>query len=100
MDSITQTHPYTPDKDILQDMRTPLTPRRATRFASFILGLVFGTGVVILMALLSAWLCPSTRAIAVPVMSAEQSQVRPLSLGEMEEMGMSPAVLENPFAHL
>jgi hypothetical protein len=100
MDSITQTHTDTPDKDILQDRWTPMTPRRATRFTSFVLGLVFGTGVVILTALLSAWLCPSTRAIATPVMSAEQSQVRPLSPGEMEELGMSPALLENPFAHL
>jgi hypothetical protein len=54
--SSTQTHAYTPDKDILQDTRTPMTIRRASRFVSFVLGLVLGTGVAVLLAQLSAWL--------------------------------------------
>ena len=53
---ITQTHPYTPDKDILQDTRTPMTTPRASRFVSFGLGLVLGTGAAVLLAQLSAWL--------------------------------------------
>jgi hypothetical protein len=54
--SITQTHVYPPDKDILQDTRTPMTTRRASRFVSFVLGLVLGTGVAVLLAQLSTWL--------------------------------------------
>ena len=54
--SIPQTHACTPDKDIFQDTRTPITPRRASRFVSFVLGLVLGTGVAVLLAQLSAWL--------------------------------------------
>jgi hypothetical protein len=54
--SITQPHAYTPDKDILQDTQTPITARRASRFVSFVLGLVLGTGVAVLLAQLSAWL--------------------------------------------
>ena len=54
--SITQTHMYPPDEDILQDTRTPVTPRRASRVVSFVLGLVLGTGVAVLLTQLSAWL--------------------------------------------
>jgi len=54
--SITQTHASTPDKDILQDTQTPITTRRASRFVSFVLGLVLGTGAAVLLAQLSAWL--------------------------------------------
>ena len=54
--SITQPHAYTPDTDILQDAQTPITTRRASRFVSFVLGLVLGTGVAVLLAQLSTWL--------------------------------------------
>jgi len=54
--SIPQPHAYTPDKDLLQDTQMPLTTRRASRFVSFVLGLVLGTGVVVLLTQLSAWL--------------------------------------------
>jgi hypothetical protein len=54
--SSTQTHAYIPDKDMLPDTRTPLTTDRASRFVSFVLGLVLGTGVAVLLAQLSTWL--------------------------------------------
>jgi hypothetical protein len=54
--SSTQTHAYIPDKDMLQDTRTPMTTDRASRFVSFVLGLVLGTGVTVLLAQLSTWL--------------------------------------------
>jgi hypothetical protein len=54
--SSTQTHAYIPDKDMLQDTRTPMTTDRASRFVSFVLGLVLGTGVAVLLAQLSTWL--------------------------------------------
>jgi hypothetical protein len=54
--SITQTHAYTPDNDILQDTRIPMTIHRASKFVSFVLGLVLGTGAAVLLAQLSAWL--------------------------------------------
>jgi hypothetical protein len=54
--SITQPHASIPDTDILQDTQTPITTRRASRFVSFVLGLVVGTGVAVLLAQLSTWL--------------------------------------------
>jgi len=53
--SIAQTYVYTPDNDMLQDLWTPLTTRRASRCVSFVLGLALGTGVAVLLSLLSAW---------------------------------------------
>ena len=58
MYSTTQAYAYTPSKDILQRLQTPMTARRASRFVSFVLGLALGTGVAVLLALLSAWLSP------------------------------------------
>ena len=54
--SIAQAYAYTPDKDMLQDTWAPMTTRRASRFVSFILGLALGTGVAVLLSLLSTWL--------------------------------------------
>ena len=59
--AITQTLAYTPDKDLLQDTWdtwTPMTTHRASRCVSFILGLALGTGVAVLLSLLSTWLSP------------------------------------------
>ena len=53
--SIAQTYVYTPDNDMLQDPWIPLTTRRASRWLSFVLGLALGTGVAVLLSLLSAW---------------------------------------------
>ena len=100
MYSITQTHTYTPDKDILQETRTPITIRRASRFTSFILGFAFGIGVLVLLALLSTWLSPSTRATARSAMSTAQAEVWTLSSSAVEELGMSPTLFEDPFARL
>jgi hypothetical protein len=54
--AIIQTYAYTPDKDMLQETRTPMTASRASRCVSFILGLALGTGVAVLLSLLSTWL--------------------------------------------
>jgi len=54
--SITQTHAYTPDKDIFQDTQPSMTSYRASRFVSFVLGLTLGKGIAVLLAQLSAWL--------------------------------------------
>jgi hypothetical protein len=53
--SIIQSYAYTPSKDILQRPLTSMTARRTSRFASFVLGFAFGTGIAILLAQLSAW---------------------------------------------
>ena len=53
--SIAQAYAYTPNKDILQRLQTPMTPHRVSKFVSFVLGLALGTGVAVLLAQLSAW---------------------------------------------
>jgi hypothetical protein len=100
MGLITQAYTYIPSKDILQKTQTSMTTRRASRLASFVLGLVFGLGMIVLLALLSVLLSPSTRATAMSVLSAEEFQVRSLSPGKVEEMGMSPGLVEDLFARL
>jgi hypothetical protein len=84
--SITQTQAYAPDQDILQDTWTPITTRRASTFALFVLGFVLVTGMVVLLSLLSAWFSSSTSATATHVMVAEQAQVWTLSPKEVEEL--------------
>jgi hypothetical protein len=54
--SIAQAYTYTPSKDILQRLQTPMTAGRVSKFVSFVLGLALGTGVAVLLAQLSAWL--------------------------------------------
>ena len=54
--SIAQAYAYTPSKDILQRLQTPVNAQRVSRFVSFVLGLALGTGVAVLLAQLSAWL--------------------------------------------
>jgi hypothetical protein len=84
--SITQSYAYTPSKDILQRPQTSMTARRASKFVSFVLGLVLGTSVVVLLSLLSAWFFSSTPTTATSGMFAEQAQVWALSRGEAEEL--------------
>jgi len=86
MYSTTQEYAYTPSKDILHRRQTPMTARRASKFVSFVLGLVLGTGVAVLLSLLSSWFFPSTPTTARSVMVAEQAQVWTLSRGEAEEL--------------
>ena len=54
--SIAQAYAYTPSKDMLQRLQTPMVAQRVSRFVSFVLGLALGTGVAVLLAQLSAWL--------------------------------------------
>jgi hypothetical protein len=84
--SISQPHAYASEKDMLQDTWRPMTTRRASTFVSFVLGLVFVAGVVVLLSLLSAWFSPSTPATAANAMFAEQAQVWTLSPREVEEL--------------
>ena len=84
--SITQSYAYTPSKDILQRSQTSMTARRASKFVSFVLGLVLGTGIAVLLSLLSAWFFSSTPTTATSVMFAEQAQVWTLSRAEAEEL--------------
>ena len=53
--SVTQTHTYTPAKNILQPLWTLMTTQQVSRFVSFVLGLALGTGVAVLLSLLSTW---------------------------------------------
>ena len=46
------------DTDLLQDTWTPMTTHRASRCVSFVLGLALGTGVAVLLSLLSTWFSP------------------------------------------
>ena len=57
-DAITQTRASTPDNDLLQEAWTPMTTPRASRCVSFVLGLALGTGVAVLLSLLSTWFSP------------------------------------------
>ena len=84
--SITQSYAYTPSKDILQRPQTSMTARRASKFVSFVLGLVLGTGVAVLLSLLSAWFFSATPTTSTSVMFAEQAQVWTLSRAEAEEL--------------
>jgi hypothetical protein len=98
--SITQAYAYTPSKDILQRTQTPIIARRVSKCVSFLLGLALGTGVAVLLSVLSAWFFPSTPATATSVRSDDQAQVWTLSPSEGEESGLSSALLEDPFARL
>jgi hypothetical protein len=53
--AVTQMQAYTPDKNILRKTWTPMATRRASRCVSFVLGLALGTGVAVLLSLLSTW---------------------------------------------
>jgi hypothetical protein len=96
--SISQSYAYTPSKDILHRPQTSMTPGRASKCVSFILGLILGTGVAVLLPLLSFWFFPSTPATAASVRSNDQAQVRTLSRSEVEKPGLSSALLADPFA--
>ena len=93
LNSIAQACTYTPSKDMLQRPPTRRNAPRA-RLASFILGFAFGTAVALLLALLSAWLFPSRSAVG--VLSGDQARVWTLAPGEVEELGLSAALRENP----
>jgi hypothetical protein len=98
--SIPQAYAYTPRKDILRRQQTFLTPGRTSKCVSFVLGLALGTGVALLLSLLSTWFFPSTPATAASVRSDDQAQVWTLSPGEMAEPDLSSALLVNPSARL
>ena len=98
--SIPQAYAYTPRKDICQRQQTFMTPGRASKCVSFVLGFALGTGVAVLLSLLSSWYFPSTPATAASVRSDDQAQVWTLSPSEMEEPGLSSALLVHPSARL
>jgi hypothetical protein len=98
--SIPQAYAYTSRKDILQRQRTGMTPGRASKCVSFVLGLALGTCVAVLLSLFSAWFFPSTPATAASVRSNAQAQVWPLSSSGMAEPGLSAAALVHPSARL
>jgi uncharacterized protein involved in exopolysaccharide biosynthesis len=54
-DAVTQRHASTPDAQSLQHPWPPMPTRRASRVASFVLGLALGTGVAVLFSLLRTW---------------------------------------------
>ena len=96
--SLIQPYTYTPSKDIIQRPWIPMPPSRASKCVSFVLGLALGTGMAVLLSLLSAWFFPSTSATAASVRSDNQAQVWTLSPSEVEESGLPPALLADPFA--
>jgi hypothetical protein len=96
--SIPQSYAYTPSKDILQRPLTSMTPGRASRCVSFVLGLALGTGVAVLLSLFSPWFFPSTPATAANVRSDEQAQVWILTPSEAQKPGLPSALLADPFA--
>jgi hypothetical protein len=96
--SIPRSYTYTPSKDILHRSHTSMSLGRASKCVSFILGLALGTGVAVLLFLLSAWFFPSTPATAASVRSDDQAQVWTLSPSDVEESGLSSALLADPFA--
>jgi hypothetical protein len=98
--SMPQAYAYTPRKDRLQRQQTCLTPGRASKCVSFVLGLALGTGMAVLLSLLSTWFLPSTPATAASVTSDEQAQIWTLSSSEMADSGLSSAFFVNPSARL
>ena len=82
--SISQSHAYASEKDMLQDTWRPMTTRRASTFVSFVLGLVFVADVVVLLFLSTVWFSPSTPTTK--VMFAEKAQVWTVSPREVEEL--------------
>ena len=54
-DAVTQRHASTPDAQSFQHPWPPMPTRRASRVASFVLGLALGTGVAVLFSLLRTW---------------------------------------------
>lgn len=89
--SITQTHTATPDMDALSEIHIDPTTPRATRVPGLVLQLALGAGVVVLLALLSAWLSPPTRATIGDSMFAGEA---------LEEVGLAPLQLDDFWARL
>jgi hypothetical protein len=98
--SITQTLTSTPSKDALIEIPIDIATRRATQAPAIVLRLMLGMGVVLLLALLSAWLSPSTRAAVRDFMLAGQPQVQTLSSEALEEMGMPSVLLDDIWTRL
>ena len=97
---LSQSCAYTPSKDILQRTPTVITARRATRVVSFVLGFVLGTGMSLLLVLLSTWLSSSTPTPTTGVISNDQARVWTPSHSEGEELGIACVLIEEPFARL
>jgi hypothetical protein len=57
-DVVTQRHASPPDAQRRQHPWTRLPTRQASRAGSFVLGLALGTGLAVLLSLLSTWLSP------------------------------------------
>ena len=74
MYSLSQSYAYTPSKDMLQRTPTAIIAHRVTRVVSFVLGFALGTGVSLLLVLLSTWLSPLTPAPATSVIFNDQAQ--------------------------
>jgi hypothetical protein len=89
--SITQTHTSTSGTAALREIQIDATTTRGTRVPGLVLQLALGTAVIILLALLSAWLAHPTRATIGDSMFAGEA---------MEEMGMSPLQLDDFWSRL
>jgi hypothetical protein len=100
MYSLSQSYSYTPSKGMLQRTPTAITARRATRVVSFVFGFALGTGISLLLILLSTWLFPSTPTPTTSVISNDQAQVWTPSHSEAEKLGLASVLIEEPFARL
>jgi uncharacterized BrkB/YihY/UPF0761 family membrane protein len=97
--SITQMHTLIPSADALDEIHTRTT-RRVARARMIVLRLTLGMGVVILLALLNAWLSPSTRATLRDSMFAGQSRVQTSSPEAQEDFGLTPLPFDDFWARL
>lgn len=94
--SIIQAYIYMPSKHILQKSQTHLAPGRVDKCVSFVLGLALGTGMAVMLSLLSTGFFPLTPATATSVRPHAQAQVWTLSPSAVEEPGLSSAFMD-PF---
>ena len=100
MNSLSHSYASIPSPDILQRPPTAITARRVTRIVSFVLGFALGTGVSLLLVLLSVWLSPSPPVPATSIISNDQVQIWAPSHSAEEKPGISAGVIEASFARL
>ena len=91
-----------PRTDAQTQIPTPLprTRRRTTRVPTVIAWLALGTGVAVLLALLTAALAPAIQALVRFPTSAELAIDQQLAPREDETLGLAPFTLDDVFARL
>ena len=94
-----QAHTSTLCKDTIMELQTHMPTCRATRGSAVVSRIALGTGMAVLLALLSGWAVPSIPDTAEGDRAAEPALAQILSPSELEDAGLAPMFFEDFFAH-